>query len=270
LEYAVANRFNDFTRTALGVDMEMNCEEPVAFEDRLEREAELQATMTQLERFCSHVAHDLRDALSGIVGLAEMGRAALDQRTDCEAALRTLQLIGQQAHRSIEILHGLLRLAKARSAELRIGRVDLQAMAGQIAQEVAACQGAPGMPLVRVLPLPAVAADADLLHTVLFNLISNAVKFTRDRREACIEIDATTSEFMVAVCVRDNGVGFDAASAELLFKPFSRLHGTKYEGCGMGLNIVSHAVERLGGRVWAEAMPEQGARFFFTVPLAGC
>jgi signal transduction histidine kinase len=77
---------------------------------------------------------------------------------------------------------------------------------------------------------------------------------------------APYDEATITVCVRDNGVGFDAARADMLFKPFSRLHGASYEGCGIGLSIVHHAVERLGGRVWADAAPGQGARFFFTLP----
>lgn len=234
----------------------------------IERVAELQAAVERLEGFCSHVAHDLRGGLSGIAALAELGHAALEDRNDSGSALRSLQLITQQAHRSIEMLHSLLRLAQTRDSALQIGRVDVQAIAGQVAQEMAVYRGAHRLPLVLARPVPAVEADAGLLYAVLFNLMNNAAKFTRERSDARIEIDSTTSEATVTVCVRDNGIGFDAAAADQLFKPFSRLHGTRYEGTGMGLNIVRHAVERLGGRVWADAEPGHGARFFFTLPLA--
>jgi signal transduction histidine kinase len=104
---------------------------------------------------------------------------------------------------------------------------------------------------------------------VLFNLINNAVKFTRQRSDGRVEVDGTSSNgTTVTVCVRDNGVGFDAARRDLLFKPFSRLHGARYEGCGIGLSIVRHAVERHGGHVWADGAPGQGASFYFTLPLA--
>jgi signal transduction histidine kinase len=125
------------------------------------------------------------------------------------------------------------------------------------------------MPQVRTCQIPCVSADADLVHAVLFNLIKNAVKFGSKRGDAFIEVYAASSDRdMVTVCVRDNGVGFDAARADALFKPFSRLNGASYEGCGIGLSIVRQAVERHGGRVWADAVPGQGASFFFTLPAA--
>lgn len=253
-----------------GAAMNSICHETASGDRLARREAELLAAVKRLEAFCSHVAHDLRDALSGIGGLAEIAYSALDERQDCGSAMRSLALISQQAHRSNHMLRGLLRLAQTRDAALEVGRIDVQVVVEQVAQEVAVCHGARSMPKLCVRPMPIVAADADLLHAVLFNLINNAVKFTRERSDPRIEIDATTSDDATAtVCVRDNGVGFDAARADDLFKPFSRLHGASYEGCGIGLSIVRNAVERLGGRVWADATPGQGARFFFTLPLPG-
>lgn len=243
------------------------CHETASGEGLSEREVELQATVTRLEALCSQVAHDLRDSLSGISSLAEISYTALEERQDCRSALRSLALIAQQAHRSRKMLNGILRLAQTRDAALQLGRVDVQVVAEQVAQEMAVCHG-DSMPHVWVRPMPIVVADADLLHAVLFNLINNAVKFTRERSNARIEVDAITSdEATVTVCVRDNGVGFDAARADELFKPFSRLHGANYEGCGIGLSIVHRAVKRLRGRVWTDATPGQGARFFFTLPL---
>ena len=249
------------------------CDEVVLDEERIEREValrttELQESVKQLEGFCSRVAHDLRDALSGIGGLAELAYVNLNERQDSGSALYSLSLIAQQANRSSEMLRGLLRLSQTRGAALQISRVDVQAMAEQVAQEVAVCRSAFGMPRVRTRPMPCVAADADLLYAVLFNLIKNAAKFASERDDACIDVEATSDESMVTVCVRDNGVGFDASQANALFKPFSRLHGGSYEGCGIGLSIVRHAVERHGGRVWADSATGQGASFFFTLPVA--
>lgn len=249
------------------------CYEVVSSQERIEREVtlrttELRESVKQLEGFCCHVAHDLRDALSGIGGLAEIAYVNLNERQDCGSAMHSLSLISQQAHRSTEMLHGLLRLSQTRGAALETARVDVQAVTERVVQEVAVCRGAKGMPQVRTRPMPCVAADANLLHAVLFNLIKNAAKFAGERSDARIDIDATLDDAMVTVCVRDNGVGFDASQAEELFKPFRRLHGASYEGCGIGLSIVRHAVERHGGRVWAESAPGQGADFFFTLPAA--
>jgi len=101
---------------------------------------------------------------------------------------------------------------------------------------------------------------------VLANLIGNAIKFTRDSDSGRIEIGASSVQGGVEVYVRDNGVGFEAAAAERLFTPFTRLHGERFDGHGVGLSIVRRAVERHGGRVWAESQPGQGAVFRFSLP----
>jgi signal transduction histidine kinase len=116
--------------------------------------------------------------------------------------------------------------------------------------------------------LPDVRADADLLRPVLVNLITNALKFSRDAAAPTVRIDANVADGVVTVHVRDNGVGFDSATAGQLFEPFKRLHGGRFEGHGIGLSIVRRAVERQGGRVWAEAEPDHGAAFHFTLPKA--
>jgi len=103
---------------------------------------------------------------------------------------------------------------------------------------------------------------------VLVNLITNALKFSRDADPPTVRIEASGSDGEITVHVRDNGVGFDSARAGQLFEPFARLHGRSFEGHGIGLSIVRRAVERHGGRVWAEAEPDRGAAFHFTLPRA--
>jgi signal transduction histidine kinase len=105
-----------------------------------------------------------------------------------------------------------------------------------------------------------------LLKPVLANLISNAIKFTRDVPAGRIEIGAGRTAAGVTVQVRDNGVGFDAAAAGQLFTPFARLHASTFDGHGVGLSIVRRAIERHGGSVWAESQPGQGAVFHFSLP----
>lgn len=250
-------------------EREFQATEPdVRFERALARRTEmLQERVQCLERFCAQVAHDLRDVLGGIAGLAEVTHVALREQHDDASALRALPLIAQQAHRSAQMLRGLLRLAQTREAPLRSEPVDLGVLAEAVAQEVALCQGLLRPPVLCVQPLPPVTADPDLLHAVLHNLINNAVKFTRGRDDACIHIDGIADGGELIICVRDNGIGFDRARADRLFQPLVRLHGPRYEGCGIGLSIVRSAVERHGGRVWADASPGEGARFYFTLPL---
>jgi len=116
--------------------------------------------------------------------------------------------------------------------------------------------------------LPGVWGDENLLRQVFVNLISNAVKYTRPRDPAVIEIGTRAGQAReVTLFVRDNGVGFDPKYAGRLFSPFQRLHSADaFRGMGMGLAKVRRIVARHGGRVWVEAQVGEGATFFFSLP----
>jgi len=127
------------------------------------------------------------------------------------------------------------------------------------------CGAAP--PVLHVNSLPVVTADASLLRPALVNLLANAAKFSRESSAPAIEVDASITGRGVTVSVRDNGVGFEAAVADKLFDPFYRGHPTRFEGHGLGLHIVRRAIERHGGRVWAQS-GGSGAAFCFMLPDA--
>jgi light-regulated signal transduction histidine kinase (bacteriophytochrome) len=114
--------------------------------------------------------------------------------------------------------------------------------------------------------LPEVSGDSVMLWQGMTNLISNALKFTRTKEHARIEVGATEDDREHTIFVRDNGVGFDPACAERLFGVFQRLHTQEFEGTGVGLANVRRIVERHGGRVWAEGATAEGATFYFTLP----
>ena len=125
-----------------------------------------------------------------------------------------------------------------------------------------------GKPRAAFIIAPGLAAhvDATLMHAVLFNLISNAVKYSAQNPSPQIEFGASGAGDDRTFFVRDNGIGFDMATADKLFQPFQRLRsGSQFPGMGIGLATARKIIDRHGGRLWAEASPDNGATFFFTV-----
>jgi len=230
-----------------------------------ERTADLQSMVAGLESFNRNVSHDLRGPLGGIEGLARMSLDAL-RRGDADVALRVLPTIASQAEISHKLVEALLELARVGDATLQRQEVDLAALVRETVEQLCMGRASARLPAIQLGELPTVLADADLLRPVFVNLIGNALKFSRDGADARIEIGACANDEGHVVCVRDNGVGFAPGAAARLFEPFTRLHGPRYEGHGVGLSIVRRAVERHGGRAWAEAVPQGGAAFYFSLP----
>ena len=122
---------------------------------------------------------------------------------------------------------------------------------------------------VNVEPLPAVRADATLIRQIWVNLLDNAIKYSSRTAVPQITVQGQVEEGQVTYCVVDNGVGFDMEHYEQLFKPFSRLHSPgEFTGTGVGLALVKRIIERHEGRVWAESVPNQSTKVFFSLPHA--
>ena len=231
------------------------------------RTQSLQELVASLEGFNRSVSHDLRGPLGGIAGLARLAADALTGG-DIDMVQRSLTAISSQADTSTKLIAALLQLAHVGDAQIARRTVALEALTRDVIEQVRLEPGEAADVQWVVGALPEVQADADLLRPVLVNLITNALKFSRDAHPPIVRIDASIEAGEVTVHVRDNGVGFDSAAAGRLFEPFMRLHGRRFEGHGIGLSIVRRAVERHGGRVWAEAEPDHGAAFHFTLPRA--
>ncbi len=231
-----------------------------------ERTAQLQTANNELEAFSYSVSHDLRAPLRHILGFVNMLQEGAGASLS-EKNLGHLTVISQAADRMGKLIEDLLALARVGRVDLQKTDVDLVELVRETVAEFEA--NSPNRKIVwKIHPLPAVQADRALLRQALVNLISNAVKFTRDRAEAKIEIGcALCNDGETVVFVRDNGVGFDPAYADKLFGVFQRLHRQEeFEGTGIGLANVQRIIRRHGGRVWAEGAVGGGATFYFSIP----
>ena len=233
--------------------------------DLQRRAAELEEANKELDAFSYTVSHDLRTPLSSIDGfsqaLLEDYTATLDARGQ-----DYLQRICGATQRMADLIDALLGLSHVTRAELVWEAVDVSALARAIATDLQRRE--PTRQVECVIAGGLVAhADARLLGVVLENLFSNAWKFTARQPQARIEFGSLPPrEGSLVFFVRDNGVGFDMASADELFRAFQRLHGrTEYPGTGVGLATVQRIIQRHGGRIWAEGAVGQGATFYFTL-----
>ncbi|MBL8347066.1 MAG: HAMP domain-containing histidine kinase [Rubrivivax sp.] len=235
-----------------------------------QRTEHLQELIQGLEGFNRSVSHDLRGPLSGMATLAHMAETHLREGKP-DFATRALSAIAAQADESARLVDALLQLARAGQQPLNPGPVELGELVRAAFDEVVLGLGGKPAPTLQCGRLPRVEVDAALLRRALVNLLSNAAKFSRQVDSPRISVDARVDGRSVTVTVRDNGVGIDAAVADQLFRPFYRGHANQFEGHGLGLSIVRCAVERHGGKVWAEgsgAVGQTGAAFHFTLPNA--
>lgn len=233
------------------------------------RTADLQNIVAGLESFNRNVSHDLQGSLGGMAGLARTAQEALrPQGGDVEVARRVLPLIVNEAERSTELVSALLTLARVGDQTVLKTVVDLYALTHEVIASMALVRPGTALPRFIVSELPSVRADLSLLRPALTNLIGNAVKFCGYRPEGCVDVrarvDVDANETIIQV--RDNGIGFCGDTAGSLFQPFTRLHGDDFAGHGVGLSIVRRAIERQGGRVWAESTSGSGASFYFSLP----
>ena len=230
-----------------------------------DRTAELVATNKELETFAYSVSHDLRTPLRAIDGFAHILDADYMKRLDQEGQ-RILGIICGEAKRMGQLIDDLLAFSRLNRQPIQPSTVDLTALARSVFDECAA--QAPERQLQFTLePLPAVQGDPSMLRQVLMNLISNAIKYTRPRNPAKIEMGCRLEGDEKIYYVKDNGVGFDPKYVDKLFGVFQRLHTEEeFEGNGVGLALVQRVIHRHGGRVWAEAKINEGATLSFTLP----
>jgi signal transduction histidine kinase len=231
----------------------------------VDRTAQLQAANRELEAFSYSVSHDLRAPLRAVAGFSRILVADYqDMLTD--EPKRCLGVIEQETQRMGRLVDGLLTISRLGRQPMKSSVLDMDALVSRVFQEVAA--GSPARaPQLDLRPLPPARGDPLLLRQVLAHLLSNAIKFTRQREGAMIEIGGRSDPQQNVYYVKDNGVGFDPKHAKKLFGVFQRLHHhDEFEGTGVGLALVQRILHRHGGRIWAEAKPNEGATFYFSLP----
>ena len=231
-----------------------------------QRTAQLEGALKEIESFSYSVSHDLRAPLRHVQGYVAM----LHQSTAgqlSEKAQRHLKMINDASVQMGQLIDDLLEFSRMGRVDMREGRVVL----GELLHET--LRGLEIQPQGRNITwrisesLPTVVGDAAMLRQVLTNLLENAVKYSRGRNPAEIEIGCGGDEAGRAIVfVRDNGAGFDMKYAHKLFGVFQRLHRPdEFEGTGIGLATVHRVVSRHGGRVWAEGAIDRGSTFYFTL-----
>ena len=234
-------------------------------EELVELNSELKRSNNELEAFSYSVSHDLRAPLRHIVGYAEMLKEEGGDTISARGQ-RCIDVIIESSEYAGLLVDKLLGYSRLGRSELQMAAIDMNMLVREI-QRAVMLDAADRKVEWRIVPLPEVHGDLMMIRMAFGDLLSNAVKYTRDRSPAVIEVDCReeTTEFVFRV--KDNGVGFEMQYVDKLFGVFQRLHRWEdYEGTGIGLANVRRVIERHGGRTWAVGQPGLGATFYVTLP----
>jgi PAS domain S-box-containing protein len=230
-----------------------------------QRTTELQLANKELEAFSYSVSHDLRTPLSAIDGFSKILQRDLTNQLNDEYKEYLNRIISAADKMSV-LITGLLNLSRISGVELQSNDVRLDLIATEIINRLIKSEPSRKVK-VTVQADIIVNADSEFITIVMENLINNAWKFTRYKKEAKIKIGAKQQNGEAIYFVKDNGIGFDMKNSEKLFTPFQRFHDCKkFEGSGIGLATVKRIIAKHGGRIWAESEMDKGTSFYFVIP----
>ncbi len=251
---------------ALGVFIDITARKQAELE--LEKKAsQLEAANKELESFSYSISHDLRAPLRAIEGYSKMILRRQGEKFD-EETKRQLNVIRDSSKIMDQLINDLLGFSKLGKQTLDILPLDVRQLIEEVWRELQNVYPNRSMTL-KIDPMPLGWGDRAIMKQVFVNILSNAIKYSRKREMAIIEVGGyeNGNENEVVYYVKDNGVGFDMKYYDKLFGVFQRLHdATEYEGTGIGLALVQRIVHRHGGRIWAESKVDGGATFYFTLP----
>ena len=233
-----------------------------------ERTSELQSANKELEAFSYSVSHDLRTPLRAIDGFSQVLLEDHREKLDKEGR-RVLDIIRGNTGRMGELISDLLTFSRLGRKEIRKTKINMENLARAIFEELRSAIPQ-GKLKTMINALPSAFGDESLIREVLTNLISNAIKFSKNEKRLVIEVGGKLENNENIYYVKDNGAGFDMKYSDKLFGVFQRLHSQQeFKGTGVGLAIVRRIIERHGGRVWAEGKVDKGGIFYFTLPKKG-
>jgi light-regulated signal transduction histidine kinase (bacteriophytochrome) len=234
----------------------------------VERTAQLQAAVKELEAFSYSVSHDLRAPLRAIDGFTRILAEDYGSSLDAEGK-RVCAVISDNTRRMGKLIDDLLAFSRLSRADMQLMPLDMEELAKAAFHQLTTPQSRARIEF-RPGALPPAIGDPTLIGQVWVNLLSNALKFSSKREWAVVEVGSRQDESETIYYVRDNGAGFDMQYAGKLFGVFQRLHSEReFEGTGVGLAIVQRVIHSHGGRVWGEGEVDKGATFFFTLPYTG-
>lgn len=230
-----------------------------------QRTTEVTAANRELEAFAYAVSHDLRAPLRAMSGFCQALKEDYGDTID-ETAERYIEHISSASRNMGELIDGLLLLSRATRGDMTRERIDVSSLAERIVEQRRAIHPEHDV-AVEIEPGLEVFGDTRMIEVLMQNLINNAWKYTGKTEHPIVRIGSAESEGLRWIFVSDNGAGFDPRYAGQLFEPFHRLHRQDdFPGIGIGLATVQRIVNRHGGRITAEAAPDEGATFSFWIP----
>ncbi len=219
----------------------------------------------ELESFSYSVSHDLKAPLRAIHGFSRILISDYYDKLD-DQAKEYLNIISRNIDTMRHLIDDLLNFSRISRIELNKVFLDVKVLINEVCKELIDSEKKRNVEFV-LKEINNFKGDKSMIKRVFINLISNALKFTKNKKKSIIEISSKKDMNNIIYSIKDNGAGFDMKYYDKLFGVFQRLHGVKeFEGTGIGLALVKRIIEKHGGKVWAESKINKGASFYFQIP----